>query len=455
MPPQALLGALALLGLKQEDLQRNPRAFASLLLYHAVQPPATSAAIIAAGQQAEWDCAFDPYASEGDSLGTNRTATGVTVASLGSDANVTTADIMAGKSVVHVIDAVLMPFFPSSAVAIQRVRVASMLANLITTYAPSFFDLLGPTADYSVLVPFDPAFTSDLSGNSSLLRQLTSSPSGVMYLLKYHVVPKIANLSADVSTDPKTLTTLSGLKLKLVRGGGEENFWTALFPGGNATIFSVAPIGLLPDGTHRTLLYFIDQVLIPPAMNTLQEALGAHGDATTLIAALNATTVYNATLANSSSFKGTILVPTDAAFNTYLSSKGLTAAALLANQAALKTLLDLHVIPNATLVLSTLTNGTKLTTNKGPDTLSVTRAASGGVTFTVSNSGSSAKALGYESSVGTSNTTTLIFIDAVLSFEAANVGEDGGAATYAGPSPLTMLLCSLFAAALLQLFGRQ
>ncbi|GLC54646.1 hypothetical protein PLESTB_000891100 [Pleodorina starrii] len=190
-------------------------------------------------------------------------------------------------------------------------------------------------------------------------------------------------------------------------------------------------------------------------MNTLQEALGAHGDATTLIAALNATTVYNATLANSSSFKGTILVPTDAAFNTYLSSKGLTAAALLANQAALKTLLDLHVIPNATLVLSTLTNGTKLTTNKGPDTLSVTRAASGGVTFTVSNSGSSAKALGYESSVGTSNTTTLIFIDAVLSFEAANVGEDGGAATYAGPSPLTMLLCSLFAAALLQLFGRQ
>ncbi|EFJ47713.1 hypothetical protein VOLCADRAFT_91754 [Volvox carteri f. nagariensis] len=170
-----------------------------------------------------------------------------------------------------------------------------------------------------------------------------------------------------------------GLKLTLVRSG---NATVVVFPSGNATIVSSYQAGFKNDGSRRAAVHVIDQVLIPPAMNTIADALRAKVDATVFVGALSSSNAYTGLLAGGT-FKGTFLVPTDAAFVKFMGNRSLTVSAL---QAAtnLKQLLDAHIIKDTVISLSSVTN-TTLTTASGAK-ITVKRATdSGTVTFTTAS----------------------------------------------------------------------
>ncbi|GIL84751.1 hypothetical protein Vretifemale_13177, partial [Volvox reticuliferus] len=228
-----------------------------------------------------------------------------------------------------------------------------------------------------------------------------------------------------------------GLKLTLERTGQTTR---VRFPTGAANIIDSYQVGLNANGSQRAAVHIIDQLLIPPAMASVAEALNVQSaDANTFVAVLNISSTYS-NLMSSSNFNGTILVPTDGAFTKFILANGLTLITLFSKPDFVKPTLDLHIIPNKRLSLTTLTDGTQITTNSGPNTLTARKDANGTVSFVSTNN--TATGL-YEYFAGEwGNGTTLIFIDTVLIPGPVKLS---GAASFIGPSPLAMLCCSILA----------
>ncbi|GLI66699.1 hypothetical protein VaNZ11_010576 [Volvox africanus] len=447
----AFLGVLGILNLSLIDLSGNARAMAPMLLYHAIKPATNASGFIAAGPTS-WPNAFGgnvPVTVIPSSDGKT-----ITVRSPGADASVTTANVAAGGSVIHVIDNVLLPFYPSASAVIARDPSLTTLFKVVSQNAPDLLldSRLNITAEVTVFAPMNEAFITPLSTGSSLLRGLQTTRLGVTYLLKYHIVPKTAtqgvifNLSLD---GIKTVTTLTGLTLKLSSKNGKP---AVDFPGGTAYITQSYPVGFNVDASFRAVVHIIDQVLIPPS--TLVDVATIKADGKKFVSALNASSTYSS-LPNNSNFQGTILIPKDAAFSAFLTANNITFEQLAKAPTAMKQVLDAHVIRDKVFSLSAAIDGTQLTTASG----SKINVAVDGAGVVIFKSGTVSAMAESEYVVASPvNGTTVIYINAVLFAGTLNVttggGTDGGGATSVGPSPFAMLLCSTLAAALLHLFGR-
>ncbi|GLI66697.1 hypothetical protein VaNZ11_010633, partial [Volvox africanus] len=369
----------------------------------------------------------------------------VKVSSFGSDASVATANIAADGSVIHIIDNVLLPFYPSVASALERHSELGALYDAINGTVPELLSQLGPLAEVTLFAPTNSAIRVALSGVDSRFSQFLSSPAGVAFLLRYHIAQKPVIFSADDVAEDRNVTTFAGLKLTLERTGQTTR---VRFPSGSATITDSYQVGLNANGSQRAAVHVIDQLLIPPSLTSVAQALNLESEANTFVAVLNVSSAYS-NLMSSSNFNGTILVPTDAAFAKYILANGLNLITLISKPDFVKPTLDLHIVPNKRLSLTTLADGTKIATNSGPNTLTVRRDANGTVRFVSANN--TATAL-YEYFAGEwGNGTTLIFIDTLLIPGSTRLS---GAAASVGPSPFAMLLCSTLAAAFLHLFGR-
>ncbi|KAG2427845.1 hypothetical protein HXX76_012166 [Chlamydomonas incerta] len=426
---------------------------APVLMYHAFVPAVNNASMPKLPTNYSLYNSLNTDGSvSGNQLMVTRTATGgLRVTSLGTDANVTKVDLPnSGSAVVHVVDAVLLPFFPSVYLAVTRTSTLSTLADLFSAAPASLVaKLQNTTGVYTIFAPYNVPFTIALgsTGLNLSTAQLKAKPALVQSILSYHIVPGLYN-SASFSTTPTTVTTLTGQQLTLVKDGTSLLVKTA--DGQTAALMAARdlPCGFTDQGTFRATVHTIDKVLIPPPVASVAAALAMRTDVSTLLAAVRAEGSYSAAI-NSTTFTGTLLAPTDSAFAALLAANGsISAAQLLGNATALKKILDVHVVNGTALTVAGLVNGQNI-------------ATSGGATITVIKTGtvtqlklgnSVATVVGAEVAIGSS--ATFIVIDGVLvpsGVATTTSGGGGGAAAAAAPS-FVLMLWSVVAAVLLLAF---
>merc|ERR1712118_238174 len=151
-------------------------------------------------------------------------SSGIVIDGIGSDATVLLPNIAAGDSVVHVIDAVLLPFStggdaeesveePAEEESIASVASGEEDLSILVeaVVAAGLLDAVAdPEAEFTVFAPTNDAFVELLGALG--LDSLDDVPVDLLQeVLLYHVVPAVA-FSTDL-TDGQVLPTLNGAEL--------------------------------------------------------------------------------------------------------------------------------------------------------------------------------------------------------------------------------------------------
>jgi uncharacterized surface protein with fasciclin (FAS1) repeats len=258
-----------------------------------------------------------------------------------NDAQVTVADIIADNGVVHVIDAVLLPPPPPSNTVVD-VIVNSPDHTILETavLAAGLETALSGDGPFTVFAPTDAAFAALPAGT---IDALLADPQGLLTeILTYHVAAG-AVLSSDLS-DGQMIATLNGEDVTVTINT-------------NGVFINDAQVTVADILADNGVVHVIDAVLLPPPppSNTVVDIIVNSPDHTVLETAVLAAGLETA-LSGDGPF--TVFAPTDAAFAALPAG---TIEALLANPAALTSILTYHVA--AGTVLSTdLTNGQSITT---------------------------------------------------------------------------------------------
>eukprot|EP01024_Parvocaulis_polyphysoides_P074988 TRINITY_DN967_c0_g1_i1.p3 TRINITY_DN967_c0_g1~~TRINITY_DN967_c0_g1_i1.p3 ORF type:complete len:173 (-),score=43.83 TRINITY_DN967_c0_g1_i1:367-885(-) len=100
---EAFIAALEYLGVSFDDLAADTDTLTDVLLYHVVPGVKAMSDDLMDGMELE-------TLADGETLTVNMTSGAVQIVGVGSTAQVIIPDITAGEGVVHVIDAVLLPF---------------------------------------------------------------------------------------------------------------------------------------------------------------------------------------------------------------------------------------------------------------------------------------------------------------------------------------------------------
>ena len=130
-----------------------------------------------------------------------------------NQAQVTATDITSANGVVHVIDAVVLPFETVVDVAIDNNFNTLVAAVVAARLLPALTD---PLATLTVFAPTDAAFAALPAGT---LANLLANPTALTNLLTYHVVGSIA-FSADL-TNGQLIETLQGSNVTVTIAGGD------------------------------------------------------------------------------------------------------------------------------------------------------------------------------------------------------------------------------------------
>ena len=225
---------------------------ADVLLYHVVAGAAFST---------DLTDGMELLTLEGDPL-TVDLSDGVVIEGLGSSASVIAPDNVAGESVVHIVDAVLLPFELSAAPVPEPeedcttiVGVASSIDDFsILVDAVVAADLVAPlndpTSEFTVFAPTNDAFVALLGALG--LESLGDIPLETLTdVLLYHVVPAVA-FSTDL-TDGMMVPTLGGGELTVDLSDG-------VVIDGAGSSASV----IIPDVVAgSSVVHVIDAVLLP------------------------------------------------------------------------------------------------------------------------------------------------------------------------------------------------
>ncbi|KAG2492049.1 hypothetical protein HYH03_009547 [Edaphochlamys debaryana] len=423
------------LGITAADLLALGTSLAPIFSYHLLPTPVRAADVPTTATPVVTLLA-------GSNLTVVRNGGTVTVSSVGSDANVTVADVAATGSVVHVVNAVLLPFFKN--IASAAIRTPSLSTLLAAVQAANLTSTLAnPALNVTLFAPTNDAFTRTLAPLGLTVDALVARPALLADILRYHVVPQQIPASAATATAAAFPTLLTGKNVSVVAVNGGVQVTPI---GGSAATVTAAnlAVGVGP----RSYIHLIDHVLLPfpttiataasqAGLSILLAAVQASND-TSLLAALN-----NAT------FPATVLAPTNAAFTSLLTSLGLTSAQLLADQANLNRILRAHIISGA-VKSSALTDGQTVTTLGGAP-LTV-RISGGTVRFVAAKS--NATVVAADVSVN-ADTSIVHVIDAVLiPADALNPAPSspppppsGGSAGAAKPSAAVTAVAALVAGA--------
>merc|ERR1712118_463865 len=243
-----LLGALGLDGLDDVPVD----LLQEVLLYHVV--PAV---------------AFSTDLTDGQVLPTLNGAelvvdlsSGIVIDGIGSDATVLLPNIDAGDSVVHVIDAVLLPFSTDAEEPVEEPAEEESIASVArgaedlsilgeAVVAAGLLDAVAdPEAEFTVFAPTNDAFV-ELHGALGIDELADIDTDTLTSVLLYHIVPAVA-YSTDL-TDGQVLPTLNGADLVVDLSSG------VMIDG----IGSDASVTIADIPAANSVVHVIDTVLLP------------------------------------------------------------------------------------------------------------------------------------------------------------------------------------------------
>ncbi|GIL84749.1 hypothetical protein Vretimale_14461 [Volvox reticuliferus] len=379
------------------------------------------------------------------------------IAGIGSDAVIVQANISAGNSTIHIVDTILLPFYTTIGSGLSRNSDLSTLNKLTTTIGnnTAFLNVLNNiNTEYTVLAPMGSNWSyPDATINATLTKYL-SSYVGLSYFWNYHLIPKPVVFDATKFFNATTnqtvvsVTTFSGLPLTLVKNG---NVTTIVSPNGNATIVSSFNVGLTSSASSRSAIHLISQPLVPPVLNTARDVFSLRSDIGIFLSVLGNSSY--ARLLDNRTFTGTILAPTDTAFKTLLTLyPGYTVDQFIAGTRGIEELLNIHIF-RPTITLAGLNNSvSNITITEGIVILRANKSSSSNTVKFISQ-GSTAGAVGADYYIGpVGSGGTFIVIDAVLLPAAFNIGSS---AVRTAPTPLALLLGTVFAVLVLRMFEKQ
>ena len=263
-----------------------------------------------------------------------------------NNAQVTVADIDATNGVVHVIDAVLLPEFPTNTVVDIIVNSPDHNTLEAAVIAAGLVEALSAEGPFTVFAPTDAAFGLLPPGT---IDALLADPTGLLTeILFYHVVSGTA-LSTDLS-DQQEIVTLNGLSVTVTING-------------SGVFINDAQVIVADILADNGVVHVIDAVLIPtePTPTTVFDIISGSDVHNTLEAGLVA-----AGLDQDLTLGGpfTVFAPTDAAFD--LLPAGVLDALLADPSGDLTSILLYHVL-SGTVLSTDLSDGQTATTLLGED----------------------------------------------------------------------------------------
>jgi uncharacterized surface protein with fasciclin (FAS1) repeats len=272
-----------------------------------------------------------------------------------NNAMVTVADIDATNGVVHVIDAVLLPEFPTNTVVDIIVNSPDHNTLEAAVVAAGLVETLSGDGPFTVFAPTDEAFNALPAGT---IDALLADPTGLLTeILFYHVVSGTA-LSTDLA-DQQEIVTLNGLSVVVTING-------------SGVFINDAQVTVADIIADNGVVHVIDAVLIPtePTPTTVFDIIAASTVHNTLEAGLVA-----AGLDQDLTLGGpfTVFAPTDAAFDAL--PAGVLDALLADPSGELTSILLYHVL-SGTVLSTDLFDGQTATTLLGED-ITVTINGSG------------------------------------------------------------------------------
>lgn len=264
---------LSNLGYTTFELYSDSTLIQNILLNHVVATQAYTSAQLSNGE------ALKPMLSN-SSLVVLKNDTSIQIQALGSTANVVQADIsvLAGRSYVHIIDNVLLPFYVSvQAAAAATPQLSTLVGAIEAENITTFSD---PTLEATVFAPNNDAFNTLLSNLSLTLDDLLSHQDALTTILNYHVVPGSVVLSSQI-TNGMQFTTANGLVLNAT------NNESGIYIIGENSAAKIVQANILVSG-DRSVIHIIDTVLLPnvSALNLTGAAANAAPSLVTMLAAL-------------------------------------------------------------------------------------------------------------------------------------------------------------------------
>lgn len=325
-------------------------------------------------------------AADGQALTLTVTGGAVGVAAGGNTApvSVVTADVKAGKSVVHVIDGVLLPSAsapasPSITAVLAATPTLSTLAAAVN--AAGLGEALDdPQFSGVILAPTNDAFDTSLAALGLTLDQLVADVPTLQAIVKYHVLPSATpNATLTATPTPRTVPTLATTPLSFVTANPATP--DLLYVGGaapGATLDLSDPI-IVGGAT----IYLVPHVVLPPVVNltTAYESVAAAAAGNAPLSALLELVAADPTVAAALSDVDamvTVFAPTNAAFESLLSALGTTLNDLKGSAVA-RRVLQAHVVVGRPLRSTDLSEGDNLATTLEGGELVVT-ARNGAVT---------------------------------------------------------------------------
>jgi len=268
--------AFAALGDAVNDLLADPQgALTDILLYHVLGDSVRSTSL-SDGMMAT--------TLNGDSIMVRIEGSDVFIDS----AKVTVTDIEADNGLVHVIDAVIVPYSTVVDVIVGSPDHTTLEAAVV---AAGLVETLSGEGPFTVFAPTDAAFANLPPGTVEAL--LNDIPT-LTAILTYHVVGDRA-LSTDLM-DGDYITTLNGdsVKVRMME---------------DKVMIDRAEVTMKDIETNNGVVHVIDAVILPEY--TVYDVIAGSADHNTLEAAINA-----AGLDNTLNFEGpfTVFAPTDDAF---------------------------------------------------------------------------------------------------------------------------------------------
>ncbi len=246
-----------------------------------------------------------------------------------NDAQVTVADLVADNGVVHVIDAVLLPFQDEAFTVFDIISNSDVHGTLQAVLELTGLDeaLSDPDATLTVFAPTDDAFEAI---DPAVLEAVLDDEELLTSILLYHVVGSVA-LSSDLADDMQ-IETLNG-----------QTITVSITDDG--VFINEAQVTIADIEADNGVVHVIDAVLVPEAQAfTVWDIIDNSPDHLTLSAILELTEL-DEVLANPE-VSYTVFAPTDDAFEAIDSA---TLAIVLEDEELLTAILLYHVALGTTL----------------------------------------------------------------------------------------------------------
>ena len=263
------------------------------------------------------------------------------------DANVTLANLEADNGVVHVIDAVLVPVFPTNTVfdIIENSESHNTLETAIV--AAGLNETLASDGPFTVFAPTDEAFGLI---PADVIEALLADPTGdLTQILLNHVVSG-TTLSTDLS---------DGLMIETLQGGEVEvSITDGMVMIGNANVI-VANLE-----ADNGVVHVIDAVLVPNVENNSVFDIIASSDVHNTLETAIVAAGLDETLTNDGPF--TVFAPTDDAFSLVPAN---VLETLLEDPTGLLTQILLNHVVAGTALSTDLSDGMMIETLQGGEVM--------------------------------------------------------------------------------------